>query len=325
VSRVAWTVCRVAVALTLLFYVFSRVENLSAVKQLLSTAWLLPVLALQTLIGAAIESMRLRVLYQSQNVRLPFTYGFRLVAVAAFFGLCIPGGTGGDVMKLYYLASKNRGRGVEVATVLLVDRVLAMFVLLGLLVSLAITEGRLIAAHRLILVLVVSGAVIMAGLAALAVASCSMRIRGTRLYAVIIERAPLSRYLIRVSDALLSFRYHPAAVLQAAALSLTGHLLLAGMFVVAGSVVLPEAPAAAVSVLSLLGMFANALPVTPGGLGVGEGAFQVLFGIAGFAGGAALIVSWRLGMASLCAIGSLFYIAGQPDGTGRASALDPSV
>jgi uncharacterized protein (TIRG00374 family) len=317
-------VCRLAVAAALLIFVLSRGGNMAAVEQLLAAAWLAPLLAGQTLTGAAIESMRLGVLFRSQGVRVPFAYGFRLVAVAAFFSLCIPGGTGGDVMKLYYLASKHRGRGVEVATVLLVDRALAMFVLLGVVVGLALVEGRLIREHPAILILVIGAAAMMAVLVVLAAASCSRRIRAARWHVFLMRRPRLGGYLSRTSDALLAFRHHRAAVLQAATLSLAGHLLLAGMFAAAGRVVLPQAPAAAVCVLSLLGMFANALPVTPGGLGVGESAFQGLFGMAGFAGGAALMLAWRVAMLALCALGSFFYVAGHPEAAGRAAVLDTS-
>jgi hypothetical protein len=60
-----------------------------------------------------------------------------------------------------------------------------------------------------------------------------------------------------------------------------------------------------------LGMLANALPVTPGGIGVGEAAFEQLFALAGgVAGGAMLILSWRIGMLPICLLGLIFYAFG---------------
>ncbi len=204
--------CRVAVALGLLWWVLSRPGNLSAVRDLLAAKWLLPLMMVQAMVGGAIESMRLGVLYRSQNLHVPLGYGFQLVSVAAFFSLCIPGGTGGDVMKLYYLSSKNPGKGVEIATVLLVDRVVAVFVLLSLLVTLALAEGHLISRHPVILILVSIGAVAMAGILVSAALVCSRRIRASRLYSFIAKRALFGNYLIRIGDALLSFRNHKAVV-----------------------------------------------------------------------------------------------------------------
>jgi uncharacterized protein (TIRG00374 family) len=314
--RVIWTSARVAAAIALLYFALSRAGNLSALKQLFASPWMLLVLALPALGGAAIEALRLRVLFRSQNLDVPFPYGYQVAAVASFFSLCLPGGTSGDVMKLYYLSSYTKGRRVEIATVLLTDRVLAMFVLLTVVVSLAFFEHSLIAQSKVILSLVTTASALMVGLAAFALISTSKRIRATRIYVAVLKRMPFSQYLARISDALLAFRDHGDAVLKAAGFSLVGHMLLASMFAAVGSVVLPQAPAATVVTLSLLGMFGNALPITPGGLGVGESAFQGLFGIAGFAGGAALVLAWRIGMIFLCGIGCLIYIAG-PQGQPR--------
>jgi hypothetical protein len=82
------------------------------------------------------------------------------------------------------------------------------------------------------------------------------------------------------------------------------------MFTAAGSVLLPEAPASITGYLALLGLVANALPITPGGLGVGEAAFEGLFRTVGYAGGAQMILAWRAGMLALCCVGCVFYIAG---------------
>jgi uncharacterized protein (TIRG00374 family) len=316
VSRVIWTSVRVAAAIALLYFALSRSGNLSALKQLLTNPWMLLVLALPALGGAAIEALRMRVLFRSQNLEVPVLYGYQVAAVASFFSCCLPGGTSGDVMKLYYLSSYTKGRRVEIATVLLTDRVLAMFVLLTVVVSLAFFEHSLIAQSKVILSLVTMATALMLGLAAFALISTSQRIRATRIYAAVLNRMPFSHYLTRVSDALLAFRDHGGAVLKAAGFSLFGHLLLASMFAAVGSIVLPQAPTATVITLSLLGMFGNALPITPGGLGVGESAFQELFGVAGFTGGAALLLAWRIGMILLCGIGCLFYIAG-PQGRPR--------
>ena len=91
-----------------------------------------------------------------------------------------------------------------------------------------------------------------------------------------------------------------------------------GMFLSAGAVYMPDVPGMTVCFLALLGMFANALPVTPGGLGVGEAAFDRLFGLLGLSGGAMLIIAWRLGMLPLGLAGGVIYLLG----AGRKSGFD---
>jgi hypothetical protein len=57
-----------------------------------------------------------------------------------------------------------------------------------------------------------------------------------------------------------------------------------------------------------LGFVANALPLTPGGLGVGEAAFDQLFQLAGFSGGAVALLGWRLLMLLIGLPGLVVYI-----------------
>ena len=64
------------------------------------------------------------------------------------------------------------------------------------------------------------------------------------------------------------------------------------------------------SLFTLFGFFANALPLTPGGLGVGETAFDSLFRLAGATTGAELLLAWRIGMLPFCLFGCLLYILG---------------
>ena len=304
-----WVLVRVGIGGALLYYITSRTRNWEAAKQLLATGWLFPLLAVQTLYGLTIESKRMGVLFRSQGIEVPFGWGCRVSSIASFFSVCIPGGTGGDVMKLYYLSSRNPGKGLEIATVLLLDRIVAMCALLSLIVGLSIVEGSLIH-HAVIRVLILIAVALLVALPCFGMLCCSARIRSSRRYRAVLSKLPLRRHIERIGDAVYAFRDHKAALAAAAALAFSGHLMLAFVFAAAGSVVLPQAPVLVVCVLALLGMFANALPITPGGLGVGESAFQGLFALAGFSGGASLMLTWRLSMALQCLIGCPLYIRG---------------
>ncbi len=60
-----------------------------------------------------------------------------------------------------------------------------------------------------------------------------------------------------------------------------------------------------------LGFIANSLPITPGGLGVGESAFNRLFTMVGLEGGAEILLGWRFLMILIGLIGLIFYLKGQ--------------
>jgi uncharacterized membrane protein YbhN (UPF0104 family) len=102
------------------------------------------------------------------------------------------------------------------------------------------------------------------------------------------------------------------------------HLALLGVMNAAARAFMPDAPPLTVSLLALLGLLANALPITPGGLGVGEAAFEGLFRSVGYGGGARLILAWRVGMLTLCCLGCALYITGARRGQVAEAAATTS-
>src|SRR5262245_50431174 len=212
-------ILRAALGVVLLYYVLKKTGGLTTAKQLISAKWLLPWLSALTIMAAAFESKRLGVLFGAQGMRLSFVEGYRAVAIAALFNFCIPGGTGGDVMKLHYLAADSRGRRVEIATLVFVDRATALFCMLSLVVALALLDGRLVWDHPVIGALVAAAAVCAMGLLACGAVACSTRLRESRMYAYMMKRAPLRRYLMRAADALYVFNKNKSVLARAAALS----------------------------------------------------------------------------------------------------------
>src|SRR5262249_34054024 len=214
-TRRFFIILRAALGFGLLYYVLKKTGGVTAAKQLISAKWLLPWLSALTILGAAFESKRLGVLFGAQGMRLSFVEGYRAVAIAALFNYCIPGGTGGDVMKLYYLAADSRGRRVEIATLVFVDRVGALFCMRRWAVALALLDGRLVWDYPLVGSLVAAAAAGAMGLLAVGAVACSTRLRESRWYAYLMDRAPMRRYLARAADALYVFRKNKAALAKA--------------------------------------------------------------------------------------------------------------
>jgi uncharacterized membrane protein YbhN (UPF0104 family) len=75
------------------------------------------------------------------------------------------------------------------------------------------------------------------------------------------------------------------------------------------------------SILIPLGFLANVLPVTPGGLGIGEAAFNKLFEMAGLTGGAEALLGWRMLTILISMIGLVFYLRGRRHFIHRSLAL----
>ena len=151
-SRLVLRLLRVGVGVAMLWYVLTSLgSEFPALSE--SGPWV-AAFALYTLPGVLIEAQRLKLLLAAQGLVVTLGIAVRIVTIATFFGLCIPGGTGGDVMKIYYLVSSDRGRTVEIATLVLMDRVIGMVGLLCTVLFLALLNADTVAEHGALVALV---------------------------------------------------------------------------------------------------------------------------------------------------------------------------
>ena len=148
-----------------------------------------------------------------------------MVAVGTLFNNAIPGGTGGDLMKLYYLASENRSRTVELAALLVIDRAVGLFSLLSVVVLLALVNGPH-ASDAVVGGLITASLIGMAAIAVIAWAAWSHTVRAGRLYQFLTTKAPFHRILARGLDSFHAVRRHPGRLAAAIGLSALGQLLL---------------------------------------------------------------------------------------------------
>ncbi len=305
-----WGVLRLALGLALLVIVVARTGATRLVPQLRSAPWLLPLFAFQALLGLLTEAQRLRLLLRSQQVALPFTRALRFCLTAVPFSYVVPGGVGGDVMKIASLAGERTGRGVELAAVVLVDRITGLVSLLLVALAAALLSDSFATAPAPLRAAALAAALGLAAAAAGLLLAWSPMVRATGVYRFVTLRAPWHRVAARGLDALYAFRDHKDALAGALAMTMAGHTLLVGFFVLGASVVMAAVPAGTVGWVALLSLVANVLPLTPGGLGVGEAAFAAAFQAMGYGGGAQLLLLMRLGVVPFACLGGVLYILG---------------
>lgn len=301
---------RVALGIALVLWVVSRSGGWSSLRVIANSPWVLSGMALLALVGGVVEAIRLRCLLQAQGMPVTLRHSARLVAAGTFFGLALPGGTGGDLAKLYYLATEHRSRAPEVALVLIVDRGMGFLSMLIAILGLALLQPSRVASQG-----TVQAAVAAVGIAVLVSAALAAAATSPRLHAALARRSRFARtavggLFVRLMDALSAFRRQRAQLLLAFVVSLAGQGLLVSMFLLGGVVIMPGVDPAVIAFLSLVGMVANAVPVTPGGLGVGEAAFASLFALAGIDGGARLMLAWRLAILPLAGLGAAAHVTG---------------
>lgn len=258
----------------------------------LAKRWPVSSLALILLFaGTALTSWRLCLLLSASGMSLSLVSSVRLTLIGAFFSALLPGSYGGDVVRIYYATERNPGRRTEITTILLLDRALGLFALLLLPLLVAPLFPALLASSRVLRILLLSAASI-AALMVLVLGFC-LTTRGDRALALTrFLPKPLDTQVIRMRDTLHGYRMNVGTLFTVVGISLVVQALI-----VAVTMLIAQATSYAderMLMLIPLGFLANALPLTPGGLGVGEAAFDQLFASAGLAGGAEAILGWRV-------------------------------
>ena len=306
-SRV-WGVLRLLLGVALLWYVLAELGPSTLDRFRATTPWLLPAMAVLPFFGAVIEALRLKILFGALGMHFPAVTIYRVCLMGAFFNVCIPGiTTGGDFLRIVFFSSNRPEKIVEVVAILLVDRAVSFFGLLTVVVVLAAPYTGMVVQHEILAWLLAGAVLLMVLLVLFAALACSRRIHHSRLRKKVVEWLPFSHWIERFFAAVHAYRDQKRALVLAWLVCLPGHLALALMFVLAGSVFLPECSLVLVSMTSLLAMLANVLPVTPGGLGVGEAAFDRLFESLGHSGGASLQLAWRAAMLPVIVTGGVLY------------------
>lgn len=221
----------------------------------------------------AITTWRWKLLLEAQEIRLRFRAAWGLVMIGMLFNVVIPGAVGGDLIKGYYITRATAGRKSHAATSILMDRVVGLIGLLFLgavMVVVGLKETLRSPATRSLGMLSVLG--FLGGLAVLYLALMA----GSRLSRLNF----LPGFARNVFSALHEYRKRTSVVPVALGLSVLNQAVTCAMYYLAlRSTGVSAIPMAQFFLVVPLGLVTCAIPISPGGVGVGQAAFFALFKI----------------------------------------------
>ncbi|HEX6316740.1 MAG TPA: lysylphosphatidylglycerol synthase transmembrane domain-containing protein [Gemmatimonadaceae bacterium] len=283
-------------------------------------------LTLSVFVGATVEAQRLRILCNATVATISYRFSWRLVAVASLFSTTLPGGTGGDVVKLITLDAHRAGHRAEFLVLLFLDRLVGLVSLLIVgLMSFALSAYLTDIPVQVTSVVVMPSAALLGAVALIAYVARSgprtmlLRMippRWTRLHGLL-QRA------FRTADLV---QRRPGVLARALAVSSLAQLSYAIAFAISARLLMPEANPLLAPSLAFIGLIVNAIPLTPSGIGVGEAAFETLFRLHGVPGGARLLLCLRIAQLALAVVGAVLYLhrgvrSGVPDS--RSTDVSP--
>jgi glycosyltransferase 2 family protein len=262
------------------------------------------------LIDILFMSVRVSLLFHAQRLSLPVWNAIQLTLVGFFFSTFLPGAAGGDLAKLYYAMRENEGRRTEVATVLLFDRIIGLLSLVLIPFFFAPFFVALLQAEPLLRWVLWLDALLGVGMClGVTLVMSSEHFRGGFSRMLWRWRGPRN-IAERVLEAMALYGQTRGVLTRSLALSFLANLALIAVTALGLYTVNPGALSLKLCLVAPIGHLVNSLPLTPGGLGIGETAFTALFALTGMRGGADALLCVRIWSLLVGALGLLNYVFG---------------
>jgi glycosyltransferase 2 family protein len=311
VQRAFWTAVRLSIAGALLFYLAKSgiIDEHAVVRSF--TAWPIAIAAIVLILfDTWLMAIRLAILFRPLGLHLTISQSMKLTLVGIFFRTFLPGVAGGDAVKLFYAAKGLTGRRVDIVTIMLFDRAIGMFSLLIMPLLFAPFLPRSVWESRVI-ENVLAACAIVSGCMLLGFALCiSFAGPLDRVVKWILRSKRIAALPGQMIRAVGMFGRHLVRAGEALGLSLVANSALVVVMMMAVVALNPSSADWKMCLLIPVGFIANSLPITPGGLGVGEAAFNELFKMAGLHGGGGALLCWRIWFTLVSLSGLWFYVRG---------------
>lgn len=291
----------------------------------LAKAWQYTLIAIGLFfIATVLQALRLQLLINAHLLKLTFFAAVKLTFIGLFFSTYLPGATGGDLVKIYYASKGNPGGRAEVITILLLDRFIGLYSLLTLPLLLAPFFPDLIAAQPALQTLLGASLAIACGIVLASYIGARFELADSQFLHRIERKYRFGQLFIRILHTLHFYRNSMGVIFRALLFSYVVQLLMVGVSMAIAQAINPAGADPKMLLLVPMAYLVNSLPITPGGLGVGEAALESLFNMSGLSGGAETIIGWRLIMIIVGLLGLVFYLKGEKRFVFDRGADEPS-
>ena len=219
-----------------------------------------------------INNLRWLTLMKAQGLETTVRETMPLTLIGMFFNFAMPGGVGGDVIKGYYVVQDHPHAKVAAAVSIFMDRLIGFFVMIATaFVALFVNWQEVSESPQLRSLALGVTLLFFAFLVFFAVSFSKLKLP--------FEKIPGGVKIRKVYEALHSYRRTPGALFKAVALSVLSQLFIVGFVVVVGNALglQNEISLPIYFFLVPLGTVAQAIPISPAGIGIGQAAFFFLF------------------------------------------------
>jgi glycosyltransferase 2 family protein len=279
VSKTLSLLLKVAFAAGVIYWmVHSGKLNLQVVGRAFTQQWPLAIFLLFTLyLQVAINSWRWNILNSAMGFGIRYLEAFSLSMIGLLFTVVIPGSVGGDVIKAYYVGTRVPNRRAHAFTTILLDRYLGLLSLLTLGAAGVCWNYQIILTNKVMTTLATFVILAFLGASLFLIAAVLFSTPVTSLLRRFVGRIPLVGQAVKCCEALEAFRAKPGVLVIGVLMSLPSHLIAClGMRVAMGMVGAAPMPLERFLLIVPLGLISTVIPLSPGGVGIGQAAFYGL-------------------------------------------------
>lgn len=311
-KKILVSVLKAGVAAALVYWLIAT-KKITAEPfiQLWGTPWLTFFVFAVVIFAILINNYRWLLLLQGQEIRSDVRQTLPLTFIGLFFNLAMPGSVGGDVIKAYYIAQEQPGTKLRAATSVLMDRVVGLYAMALIALVAILTHTEKIMSSVQLRPLGVFIICLSLGFTVFFILGFSDKVRTHKLTEKFLSEIPGGGLIRRIYDAIHAFRHGKKQFLWGILLSIfVQSLNILCFYIIAQTLHFENVTMGALFFVVPLGLIATAVPVSPGGVGVGQAVFLALFtwygGIAPSLG-PTLITIFQVVQAVLSLVGAALY------------------
>jgi glycosyltransferase 2 family protein len=282
--------------------------------QKLSVFWEKPIilvilLVVFGLIIIPICTVRWWFLLKALSLNVPLSRSFLLTWIGNFFNTTLPGAVSGDFVKGYYvIKANNNEEKTKAFMTLIIDRFTGLFGLIVLAFVTLVFNFQMVFEQSNLQPLAFSIVGLFLGTVIFYVIVLFPFKEGKDPFIKIIKKLPKQETLLKIYTTFKVYQNHKKILFLTLLLSTIVHFLVAiAFFIIIQTLGVENVHFATQMFIMPIGLITIAIPVAPGGIGVGHIAFDTLYQMVGVSGGADVFNLFIIVQLSVYLLGGVMY------------------
>ncbi len=214
-----------------------------------------------------------------QKCELPFWTAFQLTMIGIFFNFVVPGGVGGDLIKGYYVAKFSPHSKAGTAMTVLLDRLIGLLAILFMSLGAMILNWPRISNSPQLILIFIFVFLMSLGLSILWMLIFSKRLYNLKIFQKIISLLPRRHFFEKIYSSLGGYSDLKKIFFKTFLFSICAQLCTFTFFIYTGQHMGFNIPMENYFLALPIAFVVQAIPISPGGIGVGQAATFFLFNL----------------------------------------------